>query len=200
MLKNVELFWTKMDKLRDKYRPNQGKEWSIDACNLTKEQKLQLKDAGVLGRVKNKMDDRGDFIHFTVSEYQRPRKDKPNGKYDLWDFDEGSLDEAFDAGYIAKKNERPPVFKEDGKTDWDFKTDGLIGNATKADVKFNVQGTNVYLVAVRVTELVEFEQKGDYEDVNDWGDTDEAPVAKPVKKAKTAAPELDADDEDQIPF
>lgn len=165
----ANVFWCKMEKLVDKYRADQGKEHSIEATNLTKEVKVELKKAGVLGRVKNKMDDREDFLHFSVSEFQRPRKNKADGSYDLWDFDKGSLEEAFAAGYTAKKNDTVPIFKSDGKTLWDFKTDGLIGNGSTADFKFNVSAPNVYLVAVRIRDLVPYEGAGgDNEDPNSW--------------------------------
>lgn len=188
----ASVYWCKFDKLWDKYRADQGKEHSIEATNLSKETKLELKKAGVLGRVKNKMDDREDFLHFAVSEYQRPRKNKSDGSYDLWDFDKGSLEEAFAAGYTAKKNDTVPIFKADGKTPWDFKVDGLIGNGSTADFKFNVSAPNVYLVAVRIRDLVPYEgAAGDNEDPNDWGSTKADSFAKDF----SLADELD----DEIP-
>lgn len=202
----ANVYWCKFDKLVDKYRPDQGKEWAIEAANLTKETKLALKAAGVLGRVKNKMDERDDFIHFTVSEYQRPRKNRPNGTYELWDFDDGSLQDAFDAGFTAKKNDPIPFFKADGKTLWDFKTDGLIGNGSVADFKFNVSAPNVYLVAVRIRDHVPYEgAAANNEDPNDWDDTPAAPTPKKAtRKTKTSTLEEDfglGDDDldDEIP-
>jgi hypothetical protein len=167
----ANVYWCKLEKLVDKYRPDQGKEWAIEAAKLSKETKLALKAAGVLARVKNKMDDRDDFLHFAISEYQRPRLVHADGKYDLWDFDKGSLEDAFDAGYTAKKNDSVPLFKADGKTLWDFKTDGLIGNDSVADFKFDVSAPNVYLVAVRIREHVKYEGAGgDKEDITSWDD------------------------------
>lgn len=198
----AKVFWCKFDKLVDKYRPDQGKEWAIEAANLSKETKLALKAAGVLGRVKNKMDDRDDFIHFTVSEFQRPRKTRADGSYELWDFDDGSLQDALDAGYTAKRNDTIPFFKADGKTLWDFKTDGLIGNESVADFKFNVSAPNVYLVAVRIRDHVKYEgATGNNEDPNDWDDA--APeVKKEARKAKaksTVEQDFADDLDDEMP-
>jgi hypothetical protein len=191
----AKVYWCKFDKLVDKYRPGQGKEWSIEAANLSKDTRLLLKSAGVLGRVKNKMDDRDDFLHFSVSEYQRPRKTYADGKYDLWDFDEGDLQAAFDAGFTAKKNDPVPIFKADGRTLWDFKTDGLIGNESVADFKFNVSAPNVYLVAVRIKEHVKYEGAAtNNEDPNDWDESSE------VVSKKASSPLGDDFMDDDIPL
>lgn len=200
----ANVFWCKFDKLVDKYRPDQGKEWAVEAANLSNETKLALKAAGVLGRVKNKLDDRDDFLHFSVSEYQRPRKNLANGKYDLWDFADGSLQDAFDQAFTAKKNDPVPFFKADGKTPWDFKTDGLIGNGSVADFKFNVSAPNVYLVAVRIRDHVPYEAAAaNNEDPNDWDDTPSSQTEKPKAKAKSTLEEdfdlNDADLDDDIP-
>lgn len=193
----AKVFWCKFEKLRDKYRPEQGQEWSVDATNLSKETKLSLKAAGVLARVKNKMDDREDFLHFTVSEYQRPRRVKTDGTYELWDFDKGSLQDAFNQGYTAKKNDPIPFFKADGKTLWDFKTDGLIGNGSVADFKFNVSAPNVYLVAVRIREHVPYDAPNrGTEDPNDWGSPITPASQTKTKTTSRVMTELD----DEVPF
>jgi hypothetical protein len=56
----------------------------------------------------------------------------------------------------------PKVIKEteDGYADWDWETDGLIGNGTKAEVKFDVwDGKITLLETVCITELVPYVRK-----------------------------------------
>lgn len=204
MMIKGDIWWCKMDKAVPKFRPSDGKEYAIECANLDLDTKKRLKEAGMIGRVKNKLDDRNDFIHFTVSEFQRPRREDPlTGEIELWDFDNGSLDDALEEGYSAKANDAPNVVDADGKP-WDWKRNAagnatnLIANGSKGTFKFNVSGKNAYLVAVKVDEHVPYEKNaGDWEDPDDWGEV--APKKSKTEKklpGKTILEELD----DEIPY
>lgn len=199
MMIDGEIYWCKMDKPQPKFRKQDGNEWSIECANIDLETKKKLKEAGVLGRVKNKMDEREDFIHFSISEYQRPFQINPlTGEKLLWDFDDGGLDVALEKGFEAKANDAPKIVDADGKP-WDFKKNGLIGNKSKGTFKFNISGKNVYLVAVKVNEHVEYEGAGggDWEDPDDWGEvTKPAPKKEKKLPGKTVLEELD----DELPY
>lgn len=195
-----EIYWCKLDKTQPKFKPTQGNEWSVECANIDLETKKKLKEAGVLARVKNKMDDRNDFIHFSISEFQRPFQINPlDGAKILWDFDkDGTLQDAIDAGYEAKANEAPRIVDADGKPwDWQYSASGkasnLIGNGSKGTFKFNISGPNMYLVAVKVDDQIVYEKNaGDWEDPDDWGEVTTKKI-KAEKKlpGKTILEELD---------
>lgn len=186
------IYWCKLDKPRDNYNKQRkimnedgepdrwGREYTVTFGNLTKETKLALRDAGILDRVKNKMDDLEDQMTFRLDEFNR-------------DGEAQSI----------------KVVDKDGK-EWDWKENGLIGNGSKGAMKFNVwrggQGkARIYPVSLMVLEHVEYdapEGTGSYEDPDDWSSYTKAKPAEDVKakpaKAKTKAPVEDLDDE--IPF
>lgn len=184
------IYWCKLDKLRDNYNKQRkimkdgepdgwNREWSVTLGNLTKETKLALRDAGLLDRVKNKMDDQEDHITFRLSE---TKKD-------------------------GEKNDPIAVTNAATGEPWDWKEDGLIGNGSKGAMKFNVWKKGVgkaslFPVALLVLEHEEYEGgESDYEDPNDWSAYTK-PAEKPAAKAKTtkAKTPVDEDLDDDIPF
>lgn len=188
MMISGKAYWCKLDKPRPNYNKQKkiidketgepdgwGDEWSVEVGNLDKETKLALKDAGLLSAVKNKMDERDDFITFRLSTVKRD----------------------------GTENDPVKVVGPDTQP-WDWKEDGLIGNGSDVTVKFNTWRnsngkTSAFIVALKVDDLVPYEApegSGDYEDPDDWG-APEKPVKKPAaKKAKKEVEE----DEDDIPF
>lgn len=183
------LYWAKLDKPRDNYNKQHkimkdgqpdcwGREYSVVFANLSKADKLALRDAGLLDRVKNKMDDLEDQITFRLDETKR----------------DGDLND--------------PIVVTNGETmrEWDWKEDGLIGNRSKGVMKFNVwrggQGKpRIFPVALLVTEHVPYEAPDNtYEDPNDWSEyapaKEKAPAKAKGKEKVVAEGELD----DEIPF
>jgi len=164
--------------MKDGQPDSWGREYAVTIGNLSKEEKLAFKDAGLLDRVKDKLDDLGDQITFRLDEFKRDGT--PND----------------------------PIVITDAATgkEWDWKVNGLIGNGSKGIIKFNVwRGgagkPRIYPVALLVTEHVEYEQPEDqneYEDPNDWSEYLKPAAAKTAKKSKpvTAADDLD----DEIPY
>lgn len=122
---------------------NQYKEWSTDVT-LDEKTKARLLEAGMsAGVVKNKGDDRGDFITFKRRE---TRKDGTPGK---------------------------PIEVVDKKgAPWNQKT--LIGNGSVVNAKIilNEQNgeTKPGLLKMQVVELVEYEGRGDDEDLPTYND------------------------------
>jgi len=186
------VYWPKLDKPRDNYNKQRkimnpetgepdrwGREYSVIFGNLTKETKIMLRDAGLLDKVKNKMDDLEDQISFRLDEFDK-------------DGEAQSI----------------KVFKLDG-SEWDWKEDGLIGNESTGAMKFNVwrprQGKpRIYPVSMIVLSHVEYEApegSGEREDADDWSQytaKTEKKAAKPETKKKVASLGLDMDDD--IPF
>ncbi len=189
------LYWPKLDEPRDNYNKQRkimnedgepdrwGREYTVTFGNLSKETKLAMRDAGILDRVKNKMDDLEDQMTFRLDEFNR-------------DGEAQSI----------------KVVDKDGKK-WNWKENGLIGNGSIGAMKFNVwrggQGkARIYPVSLMVLEHIEYEQaesSGDYEDADDWSNyakaKEPAEKAKPATKAKgakTAVPDGELDDD--IPF
>lgn len=178
-------YWTKLDKLHDNYQKQKkilnkdtgepdgwGREWSIEVGNLTLATKKALKEAGLLGRVRNKMDEREDFVTFRISEFKRD----------------------------GEPNDQPPVVGPDTKP-WDWAKNGLIGNGSDVTVKFNVwrggAQASAFLVAVKVDNHLKYEAPSggnDYEDPMNWGD----PVAV-AEKPKTGKNAKVDDLDDDIP-
>lgn len=190
MIIEGEIFWCKLDKPRDNYNKQKkimkdgepdrwGREYQVVLGNLSKETKLQLRDAGLLDKVKNKMDDQGDFVTFRLDELDR-------------DGEEQEI----------------KVVDEDGNP-WDWKVNGLIGNGSRGAMKFNVWKkpnvkARIYPLSLMVLEHVEYEAEdgaGEREDANDWSaytSKKKAP-AKPSAKAKGKAV-VEEELEDDIPF
>lgn len=191
------LYWPKLDTPRDNYNKQRkimnedgepdrwGREYTVTFGNLTKETKLALRDAGILDRVKNKMDDLEDQMTFRLDEFNRDG-------------------EAQSIKVVDKEG-----------VEWDWKENGLIGNGSVGAMKFNVwrggQGKpRIYPVSMMVLEHVEYEAtegSGDYEDPDDWSSYGAKGAAKPAAKkdAKAkAAPSKKAhvedDLDDEIPF
>lgn len=134
-------YWARVQKdfPNDKFTPC----WTIDVANLTDAQKADLGKQGLSGKIKNKGDDRGDFISIKQNTMIINRK-------------EGTTKEAFP----------PKVIDKEGRP-----FEGLIGNGSKVTVQYQVREaddpkyTGVDLKAVQVLELVEY--KPDDEDVVD---------------------------------
>ena len=156
-------YWTKLDKAVDNYNKQKkimdketgqpdgwGQEWSIEVANLSKETKVNLKKEGLLALVKNKMDEREDFITFRLSTEKRD----------------------------GTANDAPKVVDEKGET-WDWEKRGKIGNDSDIAVKFNVWKNpgngkaSAFFVAVNILEHVPYaveKNENDYEDPDNWGD------------------------------
>lgn len=185
--------WCKLDKPRPNYNKQRkimkdgepdgwGDETSVVFSNLTKETKLALRDAGLLDKVKNKMDDLEDQITFRLSHAKR----------------DGTINDPIKVTNAATG------------APWDWKEDGLIGNGSKGVMKFNVWRnpngkSSIYPVSMLVLDRVEYESpdgERDYEDPDDWSSYVKAPAKAPAKAAAkgkskvTAADDLD----DEIPF
>lgn len=154
-------YWPKLDKPVQNYNKQKkimkdgepdgwGDEWSVEIGNLSKETKVALKKEGLLGLVKNKMDEREDFISFRLATEKRD----------------------------GTPNEAPRILDEAEKV-WDWNVRGKIGNESSVAVKFNVWKNpgngkaSAFLVALKVLDHVPYENADAtvYEDVNDWGDT-----------------------------
>ncbi len=156
-------YWTKLDKPVDNYNKSKkimkdgqpdgwGQEWSIEVGNLTADTKKALKEKGLLSLVKNKLDEREDFMTFRLSTERRD----------------------------GTPNEAPKVVDENGN-DWDWNTRGKIGNESDIAVKFNDWKNpgngkaSAFLVAVKVTNHIPYEAEEtttSYEDPNNWDDLD----------------------------
>lgn len=198
MIIEGKIYWAKLDKPRDNYNKQRkimdketgepdrwGREYSVTLGNLSKETKLALRDAGLLDKVKNKMDDQEDFITFRMDEFDR----------------DGDPQEF-------------KVFDADGEP-WDWKKNGLIGNESFGAVKFNVWKktgikARIYPLSLIVLDHVEYEaEEGttEREDADDWSayttkkakPSGDAKAKASTSKAKTKAP-VDEDLDDDIPF
>jgi hypothetical protein len=198
MIVEGKIYWAKLDKPRDNYNKQHkimdketgqperwGREYSVILGNLSKETKVQLRDAGLLDKVKNKMDDLEDHITFRLDE-----------------FDKDGEPQEF------------KVFTRDGNP-WDWDTDGLIANESVGAVKFNVWKkpgikARIYPLSMLVLEHIEYERpegSGDYEDADDWSAYAKpvAAKAKPKATAKPASrpkgqPVPEGELDDDIPF
>ncbi len=194
MIIEGKIYWAKLDKPRDNYNKQRkimdaetgepdrwGREYSVVLGNLSKETKIALRDAGLLNKVKNKMDDQEDFITFRMDEFDRD----------------------------GEVQEFKVVNGETGEP-WDWKNDGLIGNESFGAVKFNVwkkPGINarIYPLSLLVLEHVEYEVpegSGEREDADDWSSYVKPKVAakKAEKPAAKAKGKIDEDLDDDIPF
>lgn len=118
------------------------KEWSIDV-SLDEAGVQAFKDAGVAKRIKNKDDDRGDFVTFKRKEYKFDGETK-NEPIRIVD---------------AKKNPWPQ--------------DTLIGNGSKVNINYSINetryGLHPTLLAIQVVDLVEYKGGGgdDFDVVGD---------------------------------
>ena len=157
-------YWTKLDKPIANYNKSKkimsddkpdgwGDEWSIEIANLSATTKQSLKKEGLLSLVKNKLDEREDFITFRLSTEKRD----------------------------GTPNEAPKVVDENEK-DWDWVKRGKIGNDSDVAVKFNVwknpgnSKSSAFIVAVKVLNHVPYEAEEsatNYEDPDNWGDLEE---------------------------
>lgn len=147
--------------------------------NLSKETKIQLRDAGLLDKVRNKMDDLEDFITFRLDEFDR----------------DGNPQEF-------------KVFNSEGEP-WDWKQDGLIGNESVGAVKFNVWKkpgikARIYPLSLLVLEHNEYEAPegaAEREDADDWSSYVKKPVkAETASKGKVKAPAAVDDLDDDVPY
>ncbi len=186
MIIEGRIYWCKLDKPRDNYNKQKkimdkdtglpdrwGREYAVTLANLSKETKLQLRDAGLLDKVRNKMDDLEDNITFKLDEFDR----------------DGEPQEF-------------KVFNDRGEP-WDWTEDGLIANKSFGAVKFNVWKkpgikARIYPLSLLVLEHIEYEAPegaAEREDADDWSSYTKA-KAKPVekaRKAKAVVDDLDAD-------
>jgi hypothetical protein len=164
MIVKGKAYWTKLDKavanynktkkiMKDGQPDGWGDEWSIEVANLTADTKKALKKEGLLSLVKNKLDEREDFITFRLSTEKRD----------------------------GTPNDPPKVVDEQEKV-WDWDTRGKIGNDSDIAVKFNVWKNpgngkaSAFIVAVKVLNHIPYETEEsdtNYEDPNDWGDLDD---------------------------
>ena len=192
-----KIYWAKLDKLRPNYNKQRkimdkdtgepdgwNDEWSVVLGNLDKNTKLALKDAGLLDKVKNKMDDLDDHITFRLSA---TKKD-------------------------GEKNDPIRVVDVETMADWDWKEKGLIGNGSRGVMKFNTwRNSNGKVTAFPVSLLIleheEYEApegQGDYEDPDDWSDYAKpgASAAKPAAKAAKGKTKVEPEDDldDEIPY
>lgn len=172
------LYWCKLDKPQDNYNKRfkimdketgqpdgWNREYSLTVGNLTKETKLALRDAGVLDRVKNKMDDQEDFIVFRLPEKKK----------------DGTINDPIKVVNAATMKE------------WDWDDDGLIANGSKGALKFNIwKGgagkASIFPVSLLVTEHVLYEREeseNDYEDPDDWSAYAKPEASKPKPDAKS---------------
>lgn len=192
MIIEGKVYWCKLDKPRDNYNKQKkimkdgapdrwGREFSVTLGNLSKEMKLQMRDAGLLDKIRNKMDDLEDQITFRMDEFDRdgdPQEFK----------------------VVNGKTGEP----------WDWKEDGLIGNESFGAVKFNVWKkpgvkARIYPLSLLVLDHVEYEAPegtGEYEDADDWSNYRKTAPQKETKapKAKTKVAADDLDDDLDIPF
>jgi hypothetical protein len=156
-------YWTKLDKpvanynkqkkiMKDGAPDGWGDEWSVEVANLTADTKKALKAQGLLGLVKNKLDEREDFITFRLSTEKRDGT--PND---------------------------PIRVVDEQEAEWDWAQRGKIGNDSDVAVKFNVWKnpgngkSSAFIVAMKVLTHVPYEEKEsttDYEDPNNWGNLD----------------------------
>lgn len=157
-------YWTKLEEpvanynkskktMKDGQPDGWGDEWSIEVANLSADTKRALKAEGLLGLVKNKMDEREDFITFRLSTEKRD----------------------------GTPNDPPRVVDEQEKP-WDWEGRGKIGNDSDIAVKFNTwknpgnSKVSAFIVAVKVLNHVPYEKPEsdtNYEDPNSWGDLDD---------------------------
>lgn len=193
------IYWAKLDKPRDNYNKQKkildkdtgepdrwGREYSVTLGNLTEETRRQLRDAGLLDKVKDKMDEQGHHITFRLDEFNND----------------------------GEPQEFKVVNGETGEP-WDWKEDGLIGNKSIGAVKFNVWKkpgikARIYPLSLLVLDHVEYEApegSGEYEDADDWSSyvkpakqapKKEAPAAKAKAPKNKLADREDLDDD--IPF
>lgn len=129
------------------------KEWSIDVGNLDDETVQKLKAEGIGNKVKNKGDDRGNFISF---KRKALKKDQATGQM------------------VPSK---PIKIVDAQKREWDGKT--LIGNGSTVNVSFVINdvpynGKNFRkpgIIAVQVVKLVDYEggQREEFPEYNDDG-------------------------------
>lgn len=106
-------YWPKLGKPVPNYNKD-GFEWAVDV-SLDKTGLKQLKDYGLTSKIKNKGDDRGDFITFKRATVKKSGPDK------------------------GKDNNPIRVISPDGKTPWDMSK--LIGNGSTVRVKFTLNET-----------------------------------------------------------
>lgn len=191
MIVQGKIYWCKLDRPRDNYNkqfkimnketgePERwGREYSVIIGNLSKETKIQLRDAGLLDKVKNKMDDAEDFMAFRLDEFDR----------------DGEL------------NEFKVVDGQTGEP-WDWEKNGFIANESVGAVKFNVWKkpgvkARIYPLSLLVTEHIEYEvPEGTIakEDPDDWSAYIKPKTDKANSKAKARAVTTEELDED-IPF
>lgn len=127
------------------------KEWSMDLGNLTEKNIATLKEAGLGHKVKNKGDDRGDFIQF---KRKALKKDQATG---------------------AMVPSKPIEIVDKDKNPWDGKT--KIGNGSTVNVKFLVNETTYNgkkflkpgIIGVQVVKHVPWEG-GDHEDFPEYNE------------------------------
>lgn len=133
MLIQGKAYWSKLlgEPIRNEQYPENPRTWSIDVT-VDGEAVKALREAGLYAKVKNKGDDRGQFITLKRKEF------KADG---------------------VTKNQPVKVVDHRGNP---WKKDVLIGNGSTVNVRFNVykdkQGrANPAILAVQVWDLVKYE-------------------------------------------
>lgn len=137
-------FWCKVLKDPvDNYQKD-GKEWTVDVA-VDSATAATLADLGLGSKIKNKSDDRGNFITFRRRDVKR------------------SGDKA------GQANQPISVYKPDGRTPWERDMD--IGNGTVVEVKFSINSyphkiskkpvTQANILSMNVLEHVQYKKPSD---------------------------------------
>lgn len=105
--------WAKLGQPVPNYNKD-GNEWTIDVA-IDEATVRELKAQGLSSKIKNKGDDRGDFITFKRADVKKSGDKK------------------------GQKNEPIRVISPDGKTPWD--TSVKIGNGSVVKVKYTLNET-----------------------------------------------------------
>jgi len=122
-----EAYWAHVITPNTKFNPDG--EWSIEVCNLDKENKNIAETDGLT--IKNKGDERGDFV--TLKQYARTKDGMPRA--------------------IAVKDSNRNIFPADKRVG-----NGSKVNVSYFPKEYTVYGGGVkgYLNAVQVTDLIEY--------------------------------------------
>lgn len=169
------LYWAKVLGKPRKNTYTDENEWSVDVTPDAKGLE-EIKRLGISDKLKNKDDDRKDFISFRQRE---SRVDAKTGE---------------------RLMNRPIRILDVQGNDWP--QDKLIGNGSVADVKFTVKDNGrgkrkgAYIVAIRVLDLVPY-QSQEFAPL----DSDDEYFAKGAENTPVTASDSFEDDlDDDVPF
>jgi hypothetical protein len=176
ILKNITLFWAKLDKPVDNFAGD-AQQWEIQA-RVPKKRRAELEQ---FGKVKEQ-DDGSVSINFRKKSEKADGS--PSAKVRVVD---GSK-EPIDSKSIGNGSVGNIMLM---LKDYEIKHP-KTGKVTKS-------GTQTMLTAVQVTDLKIFEKTGG-ENFTDFDMEDEAPAAKKAPAKGKAKPAADEQDDDDIPF